>query len=157
MVVQYPKLRGELVIIEFCNAALHNMDDRVSSGGGYMIFLADCDLKSAPMSQTSTKIKRIVRSSLAVEALITVDCADAMYYIRAIIKEILNIENITDSHNFVESLGSLHSVQKKRLRVDMAALKKDVTEGVFEVKHCIGLRQVADVLTKSGVNLYLIR
>ena len=78
------------------------------------------------------------------------------------IEEILNIEKMmmvlmTDSNNVGESLGSLHAVQEKRLRVDMAALKKDVTEGVFEIKHCVGSRQVADVLTKSGVNADLIR
>ena len=55
------------------------MDDRVSSGGGYVIFVADKELRSAPVLWTSTKIKRVVRSSLAAEALIAVDCVDAMY------------------------------------------------------------------------------
>ena len=39
----------------------------------------------------------------------------------------------------------------------MAAFKEDVTEGVLQIKHCVGSRQVADVLTKSGVNPDLIR
>jgi len=39
----------------------------------------------------------------------------------------------------------------------MAALKEDVTKGVLEIKHCVGSRQVADVLTKSGVNPDLMR
>ena len=39
----------------------------------------------------------------------------------------------------------------------MAALKKDVTEGVLDIKHCVGSRQVADVLTKNGVSSDLIR
>ena len=162
VVIKYPKLKGELSIVGFCDAALHNMDDKVSSGGGYVIFLADADLRSAPISWTSTKIKRVVRSSLAAEALIAVDCADAMYYVRAMVEEILNIKNmkmriITDSNNLVESLESPHPVQEKRLRVDMAALKKDVVDGVLEVRHCIGCRQVADVLTKNGVSSDLIR
>jgi len=70
----------------------------VSSGRGYVIFFADRDLKSAPILWSSTKIKRVVRSSLAAEALIAVDCADAMYYARAMIKEILNIENMRMTH-----------------------------------------------------------
>ena len=119
------------------------MDDRVSSGGGYIIFLADRDLKSALISWKSTKIKRVVRSSLAAETLIAVDYADAMYNVRAMIKEILNLENmrmtlVTDSNNLVERLGSPHLDQEKRLRFDIAALKKDVTEGVLEIKHCVG-------------------
>lgn len=161
VVVQYPKLKNELVIVGFCDAALHNMDDKVSSGGGYIIFIADKELRSAPVSWTSTKIKRVVRSSLAAEALIAVECADAMYYIKAMIREILTLEVkmvlITDSNNLVESLKSPHPVQEKRLRVDMAALKKDVTEGVIEIKHCIGSKQVADVLTKNGVSAELVR
>ena len=161
VVVQYPKLKNELVIVGFCDAALHNMDDKVSSGGGYIIFIADKELRSAPVSWTSTKIKRVVRSSLAAEALIAVECADAMYYIKAMIREILTMEVkmvlITDSNNLVESLKSPHPVQEKRLRVDMAALKKDVTEGVIEIKHCIGSKQVADVLTKNGVSAELVR
>ena len=39
----------------------------------------------------------------------------------------------------------------------MAALKKYVTEGMLNIKHSVGSRQVADVLTKSGVNPDLIR
>ena len=39
----------------------------------------------------------------------------------------------------------------------MAALKKDVVDGVLEIRHCIRCRQVADVLTKSGVSSDLIR
>ena len=161
VMVQYPKLRNELVIVGFCDAALHNMDDRVSSGGGYIIFLADKGLRSAPVSWTSTKIKRVVRSSLAAEALIAVECADAMYYIKAMIGEILKSEVrmvlVTDSNNLVESLKSPHPVQEKRLRVDMAALRKDVTDGVLEIKHCVGSKQVADILTKTGGNAELIR
>ena len=65
-----------------------------------------------------------------------------MYYIKAMIKEILTVDAkmllLTDSNNLVESLKSLHPVQEKRLRVDMAALRKDVTEGVLDIKHCIG-------------------
>ena len=78
------------------------------------------------------------------------------------IEEILNIKNIKmtiimDSNNLVESLKSSHSVQEKRLRVDLAARKKGVVDGVFKIRHCIGCRQVADVLTKSGGSSNLIR
>ena len=59
----------------------------VSSAGRYVIFLADRDLKSATILWSSTKIKRVVRSSLSVEAPIAVDCTDAIYYVKAMIKE----------------------------------------------------------------------
>ena len=39
----------------------------------------------------------------------------------------------------------------------MAELKTYVTEGILEIKHCVGSRQVADVHTKSSVNPDLIR
>ena len=66
------------------------MDDVVSSGGGYIIFLADKELQSSPVTWSSTKIKRVVRSSLAVEALIAVDCADSMTYVKGLLEEITN-------------------------------------------------------------------
>ena len=49
VIVKYPKLQGELVIVKFCDAALHNIHDRVSSGGGYIIFLVDRELRLAPI------------------------------------------------------------------------------------------------------------
>ena len=64
---------------------------------------------------------------------------------------------VTDSNNLVESLKSPHPVQEKRLRVDMAALRKDVSDGTLEIRHCAGSKQVADVLTKTGVNAELVR
>ena len=81
VVIQYSKLKGKLVIVGFCDAALHNMDNRVSSGGGSIIFLVDEALRSAPISWTSTKIKRVVRSYLAADPLIAVDCTEAMCYV----------------------------------------------------------------------------
>ena len=80
----------------------------------------------------------------------------------AIIKEIWSLENVrktlvTDSNNLVDSLGSPHLEQEKRLRVDIATLKRDVTKGILKIKHCVRSRQVADVLTKSGVIPNLIR
>ena len=164
MLVQYPKLKGELVIVGFCDAALNNMDDRVSSGGGYIIFLVDEEIKSALVMWSSTKIKRIVRSSLAAEALIAVECADAMMYIKSVMREVTNKDDaepkmviVTDSNNLIEALGSPYPVQEKRLRVDIAALKQDVQEGAIQVKHCSGSRQVVDILTKSGASPDLIR
>ena len=64
---------------------------------------------------------------------------------------------VTDSNNLIEALGSPHPVQEKRLRVDLAALKQDVTSGVVQVRHCTGSKQVADILSKSGANPDLIR
>ena len=98
------------------------MDDGVLSGGGYIVFLVDEQLSSAPIMWTSMKIRRVVRSSLAAEALIAVDCADAMIYIKTLVEEIMNVEGeqsrptiVTDLNNLIETLASPHSVQEKRL------------------------------------------
>ena len=164
VVIKYPKLKGKIGIIGFCDAALNNMDDGVSSGGGYIIFLVDEDLRAAPIIWTSTKIKRVVRSSLAAEALIAVDCADAMIYIKSLVEEIMNIVQgeikpiiVTDSNNLIESLGSPHPVQEKRLRVDIASLQQDINEDMIAIRHVPGVRQVADILTKKTANSELIR
>ena len=148
----------------FCDAALNNLDDKVSSGGGYVIFLVDEQLRSVPIMWTSMKIKRVVRSSLAAEALIAVDCADAMIFMKQMVEEIMDaraekrgLTIITDSNNLMEALASPHAVQEKRLRVDIAALKQDVLEGKIKIRHVPGSRQVADVLTKKTASSELIR
>ena len=162
--IKFPKLVGNIKIMGFCDAALNNMDDGVSSGGGYVVFLVDEQLRSAPIMWTSMKIKRVVRSSLAAEALIAVDCADAMIFIKQLVEEIMDAKTeqrgltiVTDSNNLMEALASPHAVQEKRLRVDIAALKQDVLEGKIIIRHVPGIRQVADILTKKTASPELIR
>ena len=64
---------------------------------------------------------------------------------------------VTDSNNLVDSHGSPHLEQEKRLRVDIATFERDVTKSILKIKHCVRSRQVADVLTKSGVIPNFIR
>ena len=133
----------------------------MSLGGGYIIFLADKELQSSPVTWSSTKIKRVVRSSLAAEALIAVDCADSMTYVNGLLEEITNKKEIrqtivTDSNNLIQSLMLPHPVKEKRLRIELALLQEDVNKGRIAVKHCPGAKQIANILTKRRANPKLI-
>ena len=55
--------------------------------------MADHNLRSATITWSSTKLKRVVRSSLAAEALIAVDCVDTMMYIKTLTEEIMNVQD----------------------------------------------------------------
>ena len=64
---------------------------------------------------------------------------------------------VTDLSNLIETLGSPHPVQEKGLRVDIALVKQDKNGDKIAIRHVLGIRQVADVLTKKMANLELIR
>ena len=48
-------------------------------------------------------------------------------------------------------------MQEKRLRVDIASLKQDVSEEKIAIWYVLGIRQVADVLMKKTANPELMR
>ena len=162
--IKFPNLEGDLRLVSFCDAALNNMDDGVSSAGGFIIFLVDKSFKSAPLFWTSTKLKRVVKSSWAAEALCAVSCVDTTVYMQHLTAELLGVPMhkltptiITDSKNLTEALSSPHPVQEKRLRVDLASIKQDVAEEKIKVVHCPGSKQVADILSKRTANPDMMR
>ena len=164
LALKFPVLDGDLKLVSFCDAALNNMDDGVSSAGGYIVFLVDQNFRSAPIYWTSCKLKRVVKSSLAAEALCAVSCLDTTVYLQHLAAELLGVPMdrltptiITDSKNLTEALMSPHPVQEKRLRVDLASIKQDVSEGRIKVLHCPGSKQLADALSKRTADLETIR
>ena len=68
--IAFPRLENieKWRLLVFSDAALANMDDGVSSTAGYVIFLTE-GKKSCALAWHSGKIKRVVRSTIAAEAL----------------------------------------------------------------------------------------
>ena len=65
-----------LKIVVFCDASWANLPDGVSSAGGYVILLMGDDSKCCPLDWSSTKIKRVVHSTLSAEALAMLESVD---------------------------------------------------------------------------------
>ena len=111
----------------------------------------------------SKKLQRVVRSTMAAETLSQVEAAEACFWLSGILKEILfdsqdrspqyNTECRTDSHQLYDAVYSIRPVLEKRLRIDIAILKKMIErKEVTHIKWIYKKYQLADSLTKRGVS-----
>ena len=146
----------------YSDAAHANLPDGSSSTGGFVVFLVGDNKKSCPLYWESKKIKRVVKSSLAAETLATTEAVDMAFYLGNILSQVIHnadgnvipIELIVDNHSLHDNVYSTKNVSEKRLRIDLAILKQMVTEGELKVTWTESKNQLADVLTKKGVNAF---
>ena len=114
-----------------------------------------------PISWSSRRLKRVVKSTLAAETLAQVAAVETAYWIATIIQEVLwdskhklpYIECRTDSRSLFENAQSLKPVLDKRLRVDIAIVHQMLEKG--ELQKILWVekeKQLADPLTKRGVS-----
>ena len=123
-----------------------------------MIFLSDPLCQSVSLlAWQSRKVKRIVNSTLAAEALQMVDAAGKAYWLRCLLEEIIPtkihvpIHCITDSKILCDAVHSTKQVLDNRLRIDLAMLKEMVhNKEVNKVTWVPKDQQIADCLTKRG-------
>ena len=80
---------SDIKLVLFTDASYANLSDQVSSAGGYIIFIQNKENKICPITWSSKKIRRIVKSTLAAEALSLVEGLDECYYIRKILEEMI--------------------------------------------------------------------
>ena len=97
------------------------------------IFLVDSNDNCCLLTWHSNKIKRVVRSTLGAEALSLCDGLEDAIQHRALVKELLNVNNFdlptlasVNNKNLVESIYSTSLVENKRLRIDIGVIKKTV-------------------------------
>ena len=157
----FPKLNdlNNCKIIVYSDASHANLPNGVSSAGGFIIFLADNKGNVCPLYWESRKIRRVVKSTLAAETLAAADAIDNAYYLGEILSEILfrhgkdiPIELYVDNKSLHDNVFSVKNVAEKRLRIDIAAIKELVTEEKLNVNWVETKCQLADGLTKKGVN-----
>ena len=138
-----------------------NICQGTGSVGAHIIFLADNKGLCCPLAWKSNKIKRVVRSTLAAEALSLQEGVEEAVYTNHLIQEMLcadiPIMAYVDNKGVVEAVKSTKMVDDKRLRLDIAALKESLeNKELHSVHWCPGDQQLADVMTKRGVNSYKI-
>ena len=152
--------KEQLQIIVYSDAAWGNLPDGTSSGQGHIIFLCGED-KCCPLSWTSNKIKRKVSSSLAAETLALHDSLDEAIYLNGLLTETLfdtdkrqmHITARTDNKSLCENIHSTKQVQEKRLRINIAEIRRLKDENEVSTIAWIETRlQLADMLTKRGVD-----
>ena len=83
----------------------------------------------------------------------------------SLLKESLNVNNFdllilafVDNKNLVESIYSTSLVENKRLKIELGVIKETVkTKIVKSVSWCTGSIQIANPLTKRGVQSNLLK
>ena len=150
-------------IIEcFSDASFGNLSDG-GSQGGFVIFLKDKKKRRCPIYWQSRKLRRVVKSTLSAETLALVECAEAASYLGKIIRDIvkchdLAVQCFVDNRSLVEALNSSHSVENRRLRIDIALLKEMLSRGeINSVSWVSTSEQLADCLTKRGASAQRLR
>lgn len=147
-------------LLLFTDASYANLSDKVSSAGGYLILLKGKNGRLCPISWASKKIKRVVKSTLAAEALALVEGLDACYFVRSILQEMIQVKEengipikcYTDNKSLSENIHSTKLISEKRLRLDLASIKESVNIGDIEVIWVRTSKQISDCLTKAGAD-----
>ena len=145
----------------YSDAALGNLNDGIDSTGGHIILLTNANRKMCvAIDWQANKTRRVARSSLTAEALSLCDGLDNAIYLRDLIEEILNVSPHTikiharvDNQSTVDALNSTTAVHEKRLRREIGSMKQMCERGIVKsIDWVPGSEQLADVLTKRGVN-----
>lgn len=147
-------------IIVFTDASHANLCDGTGSMGAHVAFLVDEHENCCTLTWHAGKVKRVVRSTIAAEALSLCEGIEDGIYLKHILVEMLpsrsntTINVFVDNQDVVDALYSTKSVDDKRLRIDISSIKEFIGTGeVDSVKWCAGSLQLADCMTKKGVKV----
>jgi hypothetical protein len=149
-----PKIGVPLKLVVFTDSSFANNAD-YSSQIGYVIALADDEDNANILHWSSTKCKRVTRSTLASELYGIVNGFDIGATIKKTIENITKINNLplllcTDSKSLYECLVKLGTTHEKRLMVDIMCLRQSYKRcEITEVIWIDGDSNPADAMTKS--------
>ena len=141
--------------------------DSLRSQGAYIIFLQDKNGQRSVIDWRSKKIDRVVTAPFAAELLATVDAVNNCKYLATILytitgRKLSSVTCYTDSKSLVDNLYSTHQLDDRQQRLDIGVLKQNLTSDEFGgakliIKWVKGSDQLADAMTKRGVNPYNLR
>ena len=152
--------KDNLQIVTFSDASLGNLPNKEDSGRGFLVFLTNGD-NSNIVSWSSNKIKRKVHSVFGAETLACMDATAEAVFVRQLLSEILYqdpkkqiipITSLVDSRQLYDQVQSTGSCKDKRVRLDIAELREEVTNGTIKAINWVPTESMlADALTKKGV------
>ncbi|CAC5411359.1 unnamed protein product [Mytilus coruscus] len=158
---KYPNLEclKNIELILYTDASYANLSDRVSSAGGYVIFLRGQNGKNCLISWSSKKIRQVVKITLALSL---VEGLDACYFLRSILQEMIKlnaeesipIKCFTDNKSLCQNNHSTKLISEKRLCLDLASIKESVSLGDITVTWIKTSSQISNCLTKAGADFH---
>ena len=154
---------GQIVSLDvYADASFCNLPDGKSSTCGFAIFLHGTK-SSRIIDWNSTKIQRVVSSTLEAEALSMKEALNNAVYLGSFLSELLYddfktnmipIEGFTDNRPTDQSIRSTKQVSEKRLRIDIGEIQRLIEDKeIRDVKWIPKEEQLADGLTKRDVNM----
>ena len=159
--IQFPKLHSfeDLRIVVYSDASYANLPNG-GSQGGHLVFLSDTKGFCCPLAWHSTKIKRVVRSTLAAETLALVEGLETAFLMAKTVGEIISgkkesmipIYCKTDNKSLFDAVQTLKTINDKRLRVEMSMIREMVENNEIKISWIRSGEQLADVLTKNGAS-----
>ena len=126
--------------------------------GAQIVFLKDKEGNACPLAWQAVKIKRVVKSTIAAEALSLLEGIELCIYLKTLIltlveNKTLEIIAIIDNKSVVEALYSTKMVDDKRRRIDISAIKQYLdNDEISSVMWCPGKQQIANAMTKRGAS-----
>ena len=150
---------SDLKLCVYTDASFGNLADG-GSQGGHIIFLSDSYNNSCPIVWRSTKIARVVKSTLAAETLAFVDGAEHAFLMSRLLAEIiynkkklhLTIESRTDNKSLFQAAHTLKTLKDRRLNVEIAIVRQMLEREEIELVWIKAKEQLADALTKKGAS-----
>ncbi len=115
-------------LVVFSDASHANLSDGAGSMGAYVLLLVEGN-RCCPIAWRAAKIKRVVRSTIAAEALSLLEAIENGLYVKDHLKILLGLTTLPliayiDNKSVVDAIHSTRLVEDKRLRIDMASLKE---------------------------------
>lgn len=146
-------------IVVFTDAAHANICDGLGSVGAHAVFLCNPAGRCCPLSWQACKLKRVVTSSLAAEALSLQEGLKSSIYLKHILCEIMNVSATSlpivayvDNKGLVEAVHSTRLVSDKQLRINIGAIKDSMKSEIEAVHWIPGQAQIVDCMTKRGAS-----
>jgi transposase InsO family protein len=154
--LHYCSLEPPVFLLAYSDASYANLPDG-SSQGGYVVFLADKSERVSPITWTSRKLRRVCRSTITAETMATLDAIDVCAWLFHMFRDVFDVEILptvirTDNKSSYQAINSTTSVEEKRLRVDIAAVRECIRNQEVCIEWVSKENQLADVLTKQGAD-----
>ena len=155
--ILFPRLDiKKLRMLVYSDASLGNLDDKLKSCKAYIVFLAD-DTRACPLTWNCKKIDRVCSDTLEAETRAMKFGVIHGIALNSFLSELLGfkvpVHSKIDSKTLEKAVFSTKNVSDPILKRDVGRIQQLIQKGeITRVDHVRSADQLADVMTKKGVN-----
>ena len=160
--IVFPSMDPETVNITlFADASFNNLPNG-GSQGGQINFLSDNNNNCCPIAWNSSRIKRVVRSTIAAEIHSLADGFGTTSYFQHMLPKIFPLIQktpataVTDSKSIYDTMGTSHRASDKSLIVHIGYIRQLIDDNELTLIWKEGSTQLSNVLTKRGASTSLL-